>query len=130
MQSAKERIEHLRGPGSKWSTVVSDRIGDLSTTVNYNFRGAMRTISRSMDERIEVLTKGNEWDELSRYLQTVVAEQVTEVFIGLERVQPRRSEPRWSNSRRGEPPTRRSHGVGHRRRARRDVARQVARRRR
>jgi hypothetical protein len=37
-----------------------------------------------MDERIEVLTKGDEWDELARYLQTVVADEVTKVFVQLE----------------------------------------------
>ena len=30
-----------------------------------------------MDETIEVLTKGDEWDELARDLQTVVADEVT-----------------------------------------------------
>ena len=37
-----------------------------------------------MDERIEVLAKGDEWDELARYLQTVVADEVTKVFVQLE----------------------------------------------
>lgn len=85
LEDAKKKIENLRGPGSKWNVLVGDRVADLATTVNYNFRAATRTTSRQMDERIELLTKGSEWDELSRYLQTVVADEVTQVFVDLEK---------------------------------------------
>lgn len=84
LDAAKERLEHLRGPGAKWSQVVGDRVGDLSGNVNYRFRAASRTIQKQMDERIEQLTKGAEWDELARYVQTAVAEQVTAAFVDLE----------------------------------------------
>jgi len=83
-EAAKARLEYLRGPAAKWSVLVSDRVSDLSTNVTFQFRGATRQISRMMDERIEVLTKGAEWDELARYLQTVVADEVTKVFVQLE----------------------------------------------
>ena len=81
---AKTRLEYLRGPAAKWSVLVGDRVSDLSTNVTFQFRGATRQISRMMDERIEVLSKGDEWDELARYLQTVVADEVTKVFVQLE----------------------------------------------
>ena len=45
-----------------------------------------------MDERIEELTKGDEWDELARYMQTVVADEVTQAFVALE--QGRNDDPR------------------------------------
>jgi hypothetical protein len=84
MNDAKARIGYLRGPGAKWSQLVGDRVSDLSNNINYEFRGSMRTVSRNMDERIEDLTSGDEWDELGRYLQTVVADQVAQVFVKLE----------------------------------------------
>jgi hypothetical protein len=84
LEQAKARLEHLRGPGAKWTQLVGDKVGDLSSDVNYRFRGAARTISRQMDERIEKLTKGSEWDDLARHVQTVVAEQVKFAFIDLE----------------------------------------------
>lgn len=84
LDQAKARLEFLRGPASKWSLLVGDQVSDLSNNVNYRFRGASRNISRMMDERIEVLTKGSEWDELARYIQTVVADEVTTVFVDLE----------------------------------------------
>jgi hypothetical protein len=84
LESAKGRLEFLRGPGAKWNVLVGDRVSDLSNNVNYRFRGATRNISRMMDERIELLTKGDEWDQLARYIQTVVADEVTQVFVDLE----------------------------------------------
>lgn len=84
LERAKAQLEFLRGPGAKWNVLVGDRVADLSNNVNYRFRGATRNISRMMDERIEELTKGNEWDELARYIQTVVADEVTQAFVDLE----------------------------------------------
>ncbi len=82
--AAKEQLDHLRGPGARWSTVLSDRVGDLSSRVMHDFRGAMRDSLREMDDRIEVLKTGSEWDDLVRDLQTKVAEAVTLVFAALE----------------------------------------------
>lgn len=84
LEAAKARLDYLRGPAAKWNVLVGDRISDLSNAVNFQFRSATRQISRMMDERIEVLAKGDEWDELARYLQTVVADEVTKVFVQLE----------------------------------------------
>ena len=84
LNQAKERLEHLRGPGAKWNVLVGDRVADLSNNVNYQFRATSRNISRMMDERIELLKKGDEWDELTRYIQTVVADAVTQAFVDLE----------------------------------------------
>ena len=84
LNEAKARLEFLRGPAAKWNVLVGDQVGDLSNNVNYRFRGATRNITRMMDERIEQLTKGSEWDELARYIQTVVADEVANVFVDLE----------------------------------------------
>ncbi len=84
LNEARARLEFLRGPASKWNVLVGDQVSDLSNNVSYRFRGASRNISRTMDERIEQLTNGSEWDELARYIQTVVADEVTTVFIDLE----------------------------------------------
>jgi hypothetical protein len=84
LEDAKARLEHLRGPGAKWSVLVGDRVADLSNQVTHQFRSSFRSISKMMDERIETLSKGSEWDDLSRYLQTAVADEVTSVFVDLE----------------------------------------------
>lgn len=84
LEDAKARLEHLRGPGAKWSVVVGDRVADLANQVSHQFRAAFRSVSKMMDERIETLSKGSEWDDLSRYLQTAVADEVANVFVDLE----------------------------------------------
>jgi hypothetical protein len=84
LQRASERLEHLRGPGAKWSVLVGDRVGDLSNRVSYEFRGGMRTISRLMDELVEDLKTGEQWDAMVREMQAQVADEVTRVFVAFE----------------------------------------------
>jgi hypothetical protein len=84
LDAAKQRLEHLRGPGARWSTLVSDRVTDLSNDVTFAFRGGMRTVSRNMDELIEGLQTGEAWDDMVRDLQTDVADEVTGAFVRIE----------------------------------------------
>ena len=83
LEAAKERLEHLRGPGARWSVLVGDRMADISNDVTFSFRRQMRSISRTMEERIEALTKADAWDDSARFLQTEVAQAVTECFAAL-----------------------------------------------
>jgi hypothetical protein len=84
LDAAKGRLEHLRGPGARWSVLVGDRMSDLSNKVTYDFRGAMRAISRDMDEMIEGLQKGDAWDDMVHDLQADVADAVADGFMALE----------------------------------------------
>ncbi len=81
---AKARLEHLRGPAARWSTIVGDRTADLSNSVMFEFRAGMRTISRNMDEVIEGLSKGETWDDMVHDLQADVADEVARAFLALE----------------------------------------------
>jgi hypothetical protein len=84
MKRATERLEHLRGPGAKWSVLVGDRVADLSNEVSYRFRSGMRGISRAMDEMVEALKTPEEWDNMVRLMQSQVADEVTRVFVAIE----------------------------------------------
>jgi hypothetical protein len=84
LNEAKEKLDHLRGPGARWATLLADRVGDLSSSINHDFRGSMRSSLRDMDERIETLKTGTEWDAVVRDLQSAVADTVTNVFVALE----------------------------------------------
>jgi hypothetical protein len=84
LDAAKQKLEYLRGPGARWSVLVGDRMADLSNTVTFDFRAAMRTISRNMDEVIEGLQKGDAWDDMVRDLQGDVADEVTDAFVALD----------------------------------------------
>lgn len=59
-------------------------MADLANSVNFDFRGAMRLVSRNMDEMIEGLQSGEAWDEMVRDLQSDVADEVTNAFVTLE----------------------------------------------
>ncbi len=84
LEAAKQRLELLRGPGSRWGTLVGDRVADLTMSVNHAFRGGIRSLLRSIEERIETLKTPEEWDAVVRDLQTEVATLVTTAFVGIE----------------------------------------------
>lgn len=84
-RDAAARLESLQSGGARWNTVLGDRISDLSTEINHRFRGAVRETTRQLDEQIETIKTGDDWDELARVLQTSVAEAVTQAFVGVER---------------------------------------------
>jgi hypothetical protein len=84
LQHAQARLAHLRGPGARWSTLVADRVADLSNDANFRFRAAMREILREMDEGAEQLNTAADWDALALSLQNRVAEAVSSVFRELD----------------------------------------------
>jgi hypothetical protein len=84
LETAKARLEQLRGPAAKWAQLLGDRVGEISTQLNHRFRGSMRSISKASEDRIDVLAKGEEWDELSTALQRDVADVVAQVFADAE----------------------------------------------
>ncbi len=81
--AAAAKLEHLRGPGSRWSILVGDRLTDLSNDVTFRFRGALRQTTRDLEAQIEEMKTPKEWEELARHLQTEVAEAVTAAFQGI-----------------------------------------------
>jgi hypothetical protein len=82
--AAKERIEHLRGPGARWTILVGDRVTDLSNDVTFRFRDAMRKLIRTNEDAIEELKSAKEWDDIGRALQAEVATAVAEAFVRIE----------------------------------------------
>lgn len=85
LEQAKARLDHLRGPGARWSVLVSDRLTDLTNRTHHDFKAALRGATRDLEERIERFRSGKEWDELARELQTTVADEVTRAFVAIER---------------------------------------------
>lgn len=84
LEAATERLDHLRGPGARWSILVGDRMTELSNEVTHRFRGALRTLSQAMDERIETLKSPAQWEELGERLSSATADAVAAVFATLE----------------------------------------------
>lgn len=84
LAEATARLEHLRGPGAKWSQVLGDRIADMSTEVSHDYRAAMRRIGRQMDETVEQLTRGCDWEATTRDAQTHVSEATARAFGSIQ----------------------------------------------
>ncbi len=84
LETAKQRLEQLRGPASRWGQLLGDRMSDVSNSVNFGLRAAMRTIGKLADDRVEILTRGEEWEELSDVLQRDIADAVAQAFVDSE----------------------------------------------
>lgn len=84
VEQAEARLARLRGPGSRWSTLVADRVADLSNDVTFRFRGALREILRETDEAIETLKTPEDWDATAARLQDRVAAAVTDAIVAID----------------------------------------------
>ncbi len=85
LADATARLEHLRGPGARWAQVLGDRIADLSNDVSHRYRSDMRRIGREMDETVEGLSRGADWEQVTRDAQTHVSESTAQAFGSLQR---------------------------------------------
>jgi GTPase SAR1 family protein len=80
LEDAKEKLNALRGAGSRWATVMNDGFAVLTSNVDYQFRSTMRGILRSTEDKIEQVDPSAEWDEITQRLQSDVARAVEEAF--------------------------------------------------
>lgn len=80
MEEARERLGHLRGAGSRWSTMLNDGFATITSSVDYQFRATIRSILRHTEEEIEAIDPAQSWDELTERLQRDVARAVEEAF--------------------------------------------------
>lgn len=80
MEEARERLSHLRGAGSRWSTMLNDGFAAITSSVDYQFRSTIRSILRHTEEEIEEIDPAQSWDELTERLQRDVARAVEEAF--------------------------------------------------
>lgn len=85
LTAAKERLEHLRGPGARWATVLADRMTDLTSDATYRLREATRTLGRDYEQRAESLKSPADWDDMGRSLAGDVATVVAQIFSTLEK---------------------------------------------
>ena len=82
--AAVQRIEHLRGPGARWSVALGDRMADLSNDASFQFRGAIRELLRTHEEAIESLKTAEQWERQAAQLQDDLAGAVSRLFVTIE----------------------------------------------
>jgi GTPase SAR1 family protein len=84
LQAARSRLDHLRGPGARWSQLLADRMADLSNEATYGLRRSVRELQRQMEGRLEEIKTPADWEDLSRELRTATAGAVTHIIGQLE----------------------------------------------
>jgi signal recognition particle receptor subunit beta len=82
--AAVQRIDHLRGPGARWSIALGDRMSDLSNDAGFQFRGAVRELLRTHEEAIETLKTSEQWEQQAARLQDDLAGIVSNLFVTIE----------------------------------------------
>jgi hypothetical protein len=68
LREAHRRAEELRSGGSRWLQVLNDRIGDLSSTVDFDLSTRMRATRKEASERLQSADPRREWVELEPWL--------------------------------------------------------------
>jgi hypothetical protein len=64
---AKQRAEQLRSATSRWQVTLADRIGDMSSAVDYDITTRLRAVRREAAERLSS-SEPREWVELEPWL--------------------------------------------------------------
>ena len=83
-EEAKARLEHLRGPGSRWSQVLVDVLADSSGEADHQFRLALRTLLREVDEDLETIDPGRHWETLAEKVRARVGLAIDAFFAQVE----------------------------------------------
>ena len=65
---AQQRADELRGAGSRWMQLLNDRIGDLSSEVDFDLARRMRTVRKEIVERLATSDPTREWVDLEPWI--------------------------------------------------------------
>lgn len=84
VESTHSRLEHLRGPGSKWQQRLADRTADITNSSTFGFRASMRTIGQSIDVRVDELESPADWAGYTDELQGELADAVRATFVAID----------------------------------------------
>jgi hypothetical protein len=84
LEAAKGRLEHLRGPGARWAQVLADSLSDTSGEADHQFRLALRTLSREIDDELETIDPARQWDVLAEKIRARVGASVDALFAAIE----------------------------------------------
>jgi len=76
---AQQRVEVLRSASSRWGTVLSDGISDLSSAVDLQIRTRLRAAIADIEETIESTDPGETGDELLPEIEARFMAEVAEI---------------------------------------------------
>lgn len=67
------QLEHLQRESSRWQTMLSDEVADLTSDLDYDLRDRTRRILREADEYFEVADPAKDWPEFEEWLRDNLA---------------------------------------------------------
>ncbi len=87
LEAAKVRADALKGASSRWSAVLTDGFGDLSSDVDHDLRSRMRDLNRKVNDMIDGFDPNDAWSEFEPWLYTECGSVVSANYVELvERV--------------------------------------------
>jgi len=84
LEGARERLNHLRGQGARWSTVLNDGFATLTSDVDYQFRSKMRALLRELEDELESIDPVRHWEALAAKLQADVSRATEDAFRNID----------------------------------------------
>ena len=76
LEQAKARAETLRSQAARWNTTLNDGIADLTSDVDFDLRGRIRSILAEADAAIEGFDPIQAWDEFEPWLVNSASQAV------------------------------------------------------
>lgn len=83
LTEVRARVAHIRGPGSRWQSRLSEGFAALGSDVDHRFRTEMRAFQRAFEDELESSDPAAEWDEFSGKLQVAAARVVQDAYTRL-----------------------------------------------
>ncbi|WP_019813988.1 hypothetical protein [Saccharomonospora saliphila] len=68
-RAANKQAEHLQREATRWQTMLSDDVADLTADLDYDLRDRTRRILREADEYFEVADPVKDWPEFEHWLR-------------------------------------------------------------
>jgi Dynamin family len=81
LEQARQRADHLRDRGARWSQLLNDGITDLNADVDYDLRDRMRAIVREAEKVLDDADPGKIWDQFAPQVEEQAAAAVAANFL-------------------------------------------------
>jgi hypothetical protein len=76
LTAVKDRVEALKAAAARWSQTLTDGVTDLSSDIDHDLRGRIRTVIQEADDAIEATDPADTWSEMEAWLEARVAHEL------------------------------------------------------
>lgn len=83
LTEAKERAAALKSAAAKWSQTLTDGVTDLTSDIEHDLRGRIRTVLQEASDAIDESDPADTWHEMEAWLEARVAHELIENYTML-----------------------------------------------